>query len=161
MGSQTFGSTIVTQSKLGMFHATAVLLVLIWLLSPLGSQSSLQIVHLQQRQDNFTSTVSYFDTMAKPGFAAPDFNADVSLTALFSGVLMGVALHSDPNDPLVETGDPFGNLIVPDLTRLTQVLNNITDPSENIVIANSTGCEFSPLSASLTFLSCICHNEAA
>jgi hypothetical protein len=141
MGSQTFGSTIITQSKLGMFHVSAVILVLIWMLSPLGSQSSLQIVHLEHRQDNVTNyTVSYFDTSAKPGFATPNFKAGVSLNALFSSVLMGVKPPS-PDDPLVNTMDPFDNVFIPDLGHLMQFA--IQEPGTGAVFeANATGCEF-------------------
>ncbi|KAE9368721.1 hypothetical protein N431DRAFT_470409 [Stipitochalara longipes BDJ] len=140
MGSQTFGSTIITQSKLGIFHVTAIALVLIWMLSPLGSQSSLQIVHLKQRQDNITNlTVSYFDTSVKPGFATPKFNASVSLNALFSAVLMG----TDPPNPknnLIHTDDPFGNLLIPDIPRLLDI--GCGDPSSELYLylsPNGTG----------------------
>jgi hypothetical protein len=141
MGSQTFGSTIITQSKLGMFHVSAVILVLIWMLSPLGSQSSLQIVHLEHRQDNVTNyTVSYFDTSAKPGFATPNFKADVSLNALFSSVLMGVRPPS-PDDVAVSTMDPFNNVLIPDLGHFMQFA--LQDTGTGAVFkANVTGCEF-------------------
>ena len=151
MGSQTFKSTLITQSKLGMFHASAIVLVLIWTLSPLGSQSSLQILHLQERQDNMTNyTVSYFDASAKPGFATPNFKADVSLNALFSSILM-VNSPSDPKNILISTEDPFYNLIIPDLAGLIQLYDVKYGTVE--FKPNSTGCEFNNLYFPLQ----ICH----
>jgi len=142
MGSQTFGSTIITQSKLGIFRVTAIILVVIWTLSPLGSQSSLQIVHLGQRLDITTNmNAYYFDMLGNPGFATPNFNASVSLNALFSTVLMGTG-PPDPQNGNIHTDDPFGNLLVPDIPRILDL--GLGDPSSDLfayISQNSTGCE--------------------
>ena len=143
MGSQTFGSAIVTQTKLGIFHVTAVVLVLIWTLSPLGSQSSLQIVHLRQREIYTTiGNASYFDMLGKPGFATPKFNASVSLNALFAAVLMGTG-PPDPQNGDIHTDDPFGNLLVPDIPRLLDIgLGDWNSGLFGNLKPNGTGCEF-------------------
>jgi hypothetical protein len=146
MGSQTFGSTIITQSKLGMFHATAVVLILVWMLSPLGSQSSLHLVRVESRVYNATNyTVSYFDTFSKPGFATADFTADVSLNALFSSVLMGTPPPNPVYGVYLTTVDPFDNVKIPDVFHFRQFLFqdvNLTADEAPTFIANSTGCEF-------------------
>jgi hypothetical protein len=98
---------------LGLFNFLGVALLLVLTLSSLGSQSSLQIVHIQRRPNIIANhSVAYFDTESKPGFSADKFQKDASLNALFSSCLISPALTASIN------ADPFGNLLIPALTAI-------------------------------------------
>ena len=113
------------------------------MLSPIGSQSSLHLVRIEPRVFNTRNVTTYFDTLAKPGFATPDFKADVALNALFISVLIGVRPPNPGTLGFVGTVDPFDNLLIPDLGHFMQFAGQYPNATSDglTFIANSTGCE--------------------
>jgi hypothetical protein len=124
MGSVALGSTIITQFLLRRPNILALLLLATWSLSPIGSQSSLQILTIGLKPVVSNLTVPYFNTDSPPGFAEADFWNGPSLNALFASSLMAPA--SIRNSSM----DLWANTKIPDISRLS---NN------RILSENSTG----------------------
>jgi hypothetical protein len=124
MGSVALGSTIITQFLLRKPNILALLLLATWSLSPIGSQSSLQILTIGLKPIISNLTVPYFNTDSPPGFAEADFWNGPSLNALFASSLMAPA--SIRNSSM----DLWANTKIPDISRLS---NNRT------LSENSTG----------------------
>ena len=112
MNSLTVGSAASTILYFPRFNHLTVLLLSIWSLSPIGSQSSLQVLNVEQRPVNSSVAVTYFNTDMEPGFAEGDIWNGPSLDALFSSSLMSPA--SIRNSSM----DMWGNVKIPDISRL-------------------------------------------
>ncbi|KAI9819460.1 MAG: hypothetical protein M1827_006908 [Pycnora praestabilis] len=113
MGSLTVGSTVTTQISLVCLNVLALLLIITWSLSPLGSQASLQVISVQQVPVDTSTAVHYFSTDMEPGFSEGDIWMGPSLDALYASSLMAPA--SIRNSPM----DLWDNVKVPDLSRLS------------------------------------------
>jgi hypothetical protein len=142
MGSVALGSTIITQVLLRRPNILALLLLATWALSPIGSQSSLQILTVGVRPTMSNFTVPYFNTDAEPGFSEGDFWNGPSLNALFASSLMAPA--SIRNSSM----DLWGNVKVPDISRLTSTANatgwtNV--PVRNVTYSSVLGIPLSNL----------------
>ena len=61
LGSRAIGSTIITQIKLRSFNLSALLLVLLWMLSPFGGQASLRTSTLLSSPYFLSIPVAYVD----------------------------------------------------------------------------------------------------
>ncbi|RMJ16977.1 hypothetical protein CDV36_003354 [Fusarium kuroshium] len=68
MGSRTLGAAFLTQAELGAFNLVGLVIVFVWVWSPLGGQALLRM--LNSRLDTVISpwTVVHFDTDARPKF---------------------------------------------------------------------------------------------
>ena len=130
MGSVALGSTIITQALLRRPNILALLLLVTWALSPIGSQSSLQILTVGLRPTVRNFTIPYFNTDAVPGFSEGDFWNGPSLNALFSSSLMAPA--SIRNSSM----DLWGNVKVPDISRLPSSVNSTG--WTNVPVLNTT-----------------------
>jgi hypothetical protein len=151
MGSVALGSTIITQALLRRPNVLALLLLMTWALSPIGSQSSLQILTVAVHPTVSNSTVPYFNTDAVPGFSEGDFWNGPSLNALFSSSLMAPA--SIRNSSM----DLWGNVKIPDISRLPSLANSTgwtNIPGHNTTYSSVLGIPLSNLSkqGNTTFL---------
>ncbi|KAJ4128137.1 hypothetical protein NW768_008421 [Fusarium equiseti] len=68
IGSRTVGSTLVTQISLGRFNFLGVALLILWSLSPLGSQSALRMLRTRLEPIHANSNVLYYNTDAPSVF---------------------------------------------------------------------------------------------
>jgi len=121
MGSQTVGATIITQMTMGPFNLIAVFLLLVWSLSPIGSQASLQAVTPIPQAFNSISPETYFDDRTTPGFSANEYGKSVSLDALFMSSLMSTSMAYTPDAG--SDADSFDNVLIPDYSRLGNFLS--------------------------------------
>jgi hypothetical protein len=151
MGSLALGSTIITQMLLRRLNILALLLLATWALSPIGSQSSLQILTVGIHPTLSKFTVPYFNCDAQPGFAEADFWNGPSLNALFSSSLMAPA--SIRNSSM----DLWRNVKIPDISRLTVSANSsgwTNVPTANVTYSSVLGIPLSniPKQGNTTFL---------
>lgn len=114
MGSVALGSTVITQFWLRRPNVLALGLLATWALSPIGSQSSLQILNVALEPVVSNLTIRYFNTDSSPGFGEGDFWNGPSLNALFSSSLMAPA--SIRNSSM----DLWGNVKIPDISRISE-----------------------------------------
>ena len=120
MGSLTVGSAVATQVFLRRFNLVAILLLCTWALSPIGSQSSLQILRVGNRPVNSPIEVDFFNTESMPGFSEGDLWNLPSLNAMFSSSLMAPAVIRN------SSMDLWGNVKIPDVSRLSISFLNST-----------------------------------
>ncbi|KAE9373541.1 hypothetical protein N431DRAFT_374078 [Stipitochalara longipes BDJ] len=132
MGSLALGSTIITQVLLRRPNILALLLLATWALSPIGSQSSLQILTVGVHPTMSNLTIPYFNTESLPGFSEGDFWNGPSLNALFASSLMAPA--SIRNSSM----DLWGNVKVPDFSRLTSSANSTGWTNVPVPVPNAT-----------------------
>jgi len=151
MGSLALGSTIITQMLLRRPNILALLLLATWALSPIGSQSSLQILTVGVHPTLSKFTVPYFNCDAQPGFAEADFWNGPSLNALFASSLMAPA--SIRNSSM----DLWRNVKIPDISRLTVSANSsgwTNVPASNVTYSSVLGIPLSniPKQGNTSFL---------
>ena len=72
IGSRTVGSTLVTQISLGRFNFLGVALLILWSLSPLGSQSALRMLRTRLEPIHANSSVLYYTTDAPSVFRSAE-----------------------------------------------------------------------------------------
>ncbi|TAQ86594.1 hypothetical protein B7494_g5070 [Chlorociboria aeruginascens] len=124
MGSQAVGMTIATQISIGVLNVPAIILLIIWILSPLGSQSSLELLSIRNKTTSTQFQMAYFNTDSTPGFTQPDKDI-VALNTLFMYSLM-----SDNQ----KSNDPWGNVLIPDVKSNTVLTEKNTNFSSTIGI---------------------------
>lgn len=115
IGSQSVGGTVTTQLLLRRINALALILLGVWSLSPLGSQSCLNILSVEDRLVASNITLYHFDTQGAPMFQEGVGAYSVilpSLNAILEASLIAPA--SIRNSSV----DLWGNVKVPDLSRL-------------------------------------------
>ena len=129
MQSRTLFTTINTQLSIRSFGPLGIGLIMIWVLSPLGSQSCLRIftTGLQPRTKN--QTISYVDTMTNEMFSSVNDNN------WFTSSLdpMYVASILSPQSVKNSSMDLWGNVKIPYLSNSNVQNNNewtlISDPA--------------------------------
>ncbi|KAH6677226.1 hypothetical protein B0J14DRAFT_560018 [Halenospora varia] len=114
IGSRSLGSTFITQILVRRWNLAALVLFIIWAFSPLGSQSSLQILNITNVPIVTYPDVQYFYTESSPGFSSGDVWNIPALNALFSSILMAPAAIRDASMDL------WGNVKVPDISRVQE-----------------------------------------
>ncbi|KAM0235134.1 hypothetical protein ACHAPO_005929 [Fusarium lateritium] len=70
IGSRTVGSTLITQISLGRFNILGIALLLLWSLSPLGSQAALRMLRTRLEPVYAPSNVLYYTTDASSVFSS-------------------------------------------------------------------------------------------
>lgn len=115
MGSRSFFSTITTQFRLWPLNPLAIGLIVVWLLSPIGSQAFLRTLSVQQVFTTSNTTVSYFNT-SQPSLAADErFEGWFSgFSALFTAGLLA------PEKVMNGDVDLWGNVKIPRLDSLSK-----------------------------------------
>jgi hypothetical protein len=112
LGSRTVFGVISTPLRLRFLHRALPLLAIIWVLSPLGGQASLRVVHTGPVYLTVTSTVSYLEIlspywMAGGAFADDGVRYGSTINAIFVGALI------TPNNSKAAPQDMYGNLKIP------------------------------------------------
>src|SRR5271154_6143663 len=118
MQSRTVFAAVTTQISLRAYNSLGLGLVVLWVLSPFGSQSSLRLLSTELTSTSVTQTVPYVDTM---GIAADMFDSadDVSF---FIGALQPVYVTALLGPPSAKNGtmDLWGNVKIPFLSQVGQ-----------------------------------------
>ncbi|QPC59011.1 hypothetical protein HYE67_001242 [Fusarium culmorum] len=70
IGSRTVGSTLVTQISLGRFNILGIALLMLWSLSPLGSQAALRMLRTRLEPVYAPSNLLYYTTDAPSVFSS-------------------------------------------------------------------------------------------
>jgi hypothetical protein len=120
MGSRTFFSTISTQLMLQSFNLLGIGLILLWALSPLGGQSSLNVINITYKFTFSNSSVKYFNSKAISVFTqTPRISrVELPLNALYSSSLLAPPTVTNSNM------DFYGNVKIPVLSRLSAEADN-------------------------------------
>lgn len=118
MGSLTLSGALITQLSLRRLNLIAVLLIILWTLSPLASQSSIQVLGSGRRLLRKDGFVTYFNTNGPPGFSSAIGAPLASLNALLTTSLM-VPQNVDQS-PM----DLWDNVKIPDISRLPNITAN-------------------------------------
>jgi hypothetical protein len=100
MGSQTLGSAFKTHLQLQSFNILGLLLLCVWLLSPLGGQSLLRVLHEDTLPIN--TTVVYFDSVRQD----MDKNSGIRDASFHMALLA-------PEEVKRRSEDPWGNVKIP------------------------------------------------
>ncbi len=152
VGSQSLGATVERYVLLGRFDIPGAIVVLLWFLSPLGSQMSLRLLGLTSVNIISQTPVQYFDTTTPSGsmdidsgsyvnvfgsanvlqYARPSLNAFLSATMLAS------------TNVLKSPVDQWNNIKVPRLDAMAYS----ADASKNpwVSIANGSSMTWASLS---------------
>ncbi|KAL8289155.1 hypothetical protein RB597_000981 [Gaeumannomyces tritici] len=132
-GSRTVTSAIITQIKLQSFNLLAIGIVLLWALSPVGSQAALRIAAIVPVVKNVGFNLTYLDVRNQ--FDPFDVGTSRSLaTGLFTSSIL--VSQSD------EGWDAWGNMKVPMIESLegdTPSLNWISTEGRNVSYASLIG----------------------
>ena len=115
MQSRTLVATIITQLSLRSFGSVSACLLLIWALSPLGSQSCLRILSIDSVPITVDKPLTYVDTMANQIF--------LSDTSRTTNVLNPVYVASILSPPSVKNSsmDLWGNVKIPYMSDLSNL----------------------------------------
>ena len=139
MGSQTLFGTLKTQFLLRSFNLMGLALILLWTLSPLGGQSSLHILSTKLYTTSTPSSMIYLSTknISTLGQGA-DFSSEVPpLNALYISSLLSPAATKQ------STMDSWGNVKIPNLSRLKSIAANATGwkeiPQQNVSYSSLVG----------------------
>ncbi|KAH9216051.1 hypothetical protein DL95DRAFT_445589 [Leptodontidium sp. 2 PMI_412] len=117
VGSRTVGGTIVTQARLRSVGIVSLGLVLLWLLSPLGSQSVLRILSTSTESSSSDSEVAYSNSRQASQASSPTFNAWFSaFAAMFSSAIL------TPDEAKNNSSmDIWGNVRIPLFSSLSNI----------------------------------------
>jgi hypothetical protein len=132
MQSRTFFAAVTTQLSFRAFNITAVLLLLSWAFSPLGSQASLRLVTVGRRYTSDSGLLSHVDTITNQVFDSVS-GVDSLLTSLKPSYISSVL---GPTSMKNSTVDLFGNVKIPWLVE-----NAEKDPNGWITLTPSTMTE--------------------
>jgi hypothetical protein len=138
MGSRTVGGTLITQFRLRSFTWVGLVLILVWALSPAGSQTVLRILSTTTHPVPSFSNVTYVNSRQPSESGSPAFNTWFSgFAAMFTASL--VAPESVKNGPI----DLWGNVKIPYFSSLGDV------PEDNNGWRQIPSSNFSPIYSSL------------
>jgi len=114
MGSRTFFSTITTQIQLRPFNVLAICLILVWLLSPLGSQAILRSLTVELTSTTQNSNTTYFNVRQAVDPAALE-NSFIGFPTLFSAGLLA------PSSTKNGSRDLWGNVKIPGISSYSNI----------------------------------------
>ncbi|KIW79931.1 hypothetical protein Z517_06546 [Fonsecaea pedrosoi CBS 271.37] len=109
MQSRTFFSAVTTQVAFPAINFTALILVICWAFSPLGSQASLRLVSTGREVKADSNKVSYVDTITNQVFNSVS-GVDSLLTSLKPSYITSVL---GPDTVKAGTMDLWGNVRIP------------------------------------------------
>jgi hypothetical protein len=116
LGSMTIVQTVFTQIQMRSVSLLGLLLIVIWSLSPLGSQASLRIIGSTKNPRNTTQLIQYVDVnsdILSNEYAGADTASQfVPVNVLFGAAMLGTS--SGPSS----SSDAWGNLRVPRIESL-------------------------------------------
>lgn len=120
IGSRTVGSTLVTQISLGRFNFLGVALLILWSLSPLGSQSALRMLRTRLEPIHANSSVLYYTTDAPSKFRSAELRNsrseidDYRSTQAYMQTMYSALLLAPPSAKS-NAMDLWGNVKIPKL----------------------------------------------
>ncbi|KAF4637462.1 hypothetical protein G7Y89_g626 [Cudoniella acicularis] len=143
MGSRTVASTFTTQVQLRSFNVIGFVLLLVWSLSPIGSQSVLHILTTPERARSSSTSISYINSRQQ-SYATPTGAFQQRWFSGFS-VLFGSSLLATT---AVKEGsmDSWGNVKIP---RISSVLASGVQPDAESGWAQIPTSNFTPTYSSL------------
>ncbi|KAG4438755.1 hypothetical protein IFR05_005783 [Cadophora sp. M221] len=116
VGSRTVGGTIITQARLRSIGIVSLGLVLLWLLSPLGSQSVLRILSTTSKLSSSDSEIAYSNSRQASRASGPIFNTWFSaFAAMFSSAIL------TPDEAKNSSMDIWGNVRIPLFSSLSNI----------------------------------------
>lgn len=132
LGSLTIFGTVKTQYLLRAFNVLALVLLLLWSLSPLGAQATLRVLSTDYFPYNTSQTIFFVNTSAlgvRSTFGLENLDLVPAINAIYSAALISSATTQ-------ASMDPWGNVKIPMLERLDQSASDadgwIPVPTENI-----------------------------
>ncbi|KAH8599522.1 hypothetical protein B0O99DRAFT_328504 [Bisporella sp. PMI_857] len=133
-GSQSFFSTMKTQALLGPLKPLAICLIIVWLLSPFGSQAMLRSLSVDLVHESGVTVIPYFNAQQPASIDAGSwFPAFISSFA--TSILSSPAAKND-------SSDLWGNAKVPLLSSLS---NFTSEDSEGWLPVNEGNFQYSSL----------------
>lgn len=136
VGSNTISGALVTQAKLQAFNPLGFFIVVLWCLSPLGSQASLRVVSVVRNYPSNVTTLTAMDTFSEYmyGNAEGLSEAITKVSSPFIAAMMSASLLKNRNQDL------WGNIRLPSIERLSD------DENTNLInIANPADIEYPSL----------------
>ena len=113
IGSRTIVSTLVTQLKLGAFNFVAILLILLWALSPIGGQATLRAAGTQLVTQHTAHELSYLEFNSPFSLYASDW---ASMGRIVDSLFTS-SMASSPESKHANV-DLWGNVRVPMLEQM-------------------------------------------
>ena len=114
LGSRTIGSTIITLFNLRLYNLSGLLIVLLWVLSPLGGQASLRTPNLISSPTRAPFALSYIDFNSTYNMAFADAHQTyigIVNTIFTTALIDSAAVKESPQDT-------WGNIKVPMMESL-------------------------------------------
>ncbi|KUJ21601.1 uncharacterized protein LY89DRAFT_778016 [Mollisia scopiformis] len=116
LGSRTVGGTIITAIGLRSFTIGSLILILLWLLSPLGSQSVLRILSTTDRSTNSTTNITYINSRQQSYAGQVEMNNwSNGLASVVSASLLA------PEEVKSSSMDTWGNVKIPLFSSLSNI----------------------------------------
>ena len=110
--SSTFVSAITTQFFMRSCNLLGLGLIILWVLSPLGGQSSLYILHTTRDTTTSVSNIRFFNTSLDAPFNSGDIGSMPQINAIYMSSLL--APQSIKESPM----DLWGNVKLPIMSRM-------------------------------------------
>lgn len=128
VGSLSVSSALVTQISMGLTrglasHITGITLIVLWLLSPLGSQALLRVSSLSLTYNNTELSIPYLNVSA--GYNILGDSSDSQSLLVPPNTLMNAVLVG-PVSSKKQFTDPWGHVKIPRLSRMPP---NASDPN--------------------------------
>ncbi|KAK5712126.1 hypothetical protein LTR15_012195 [Elasticomyces elasticus] len=134
LGSRTLFSAVTTHVELRTFRLIAPLLMILWALSPIGSQASSRVISAELRPTNVSATLQYLDV--KSPFTMLGASDLSSLGPAVRGVFSSALISSESSKEAPEDG--FSNIKIPMLeifagqgATLDNIWYNTSEPKGN------------------------------
>ena len=147
IGSQSLGGTLERAVKLRRYNLIGIAVILLWLLSPLGGQSSLRILDIENRDVISSTQITYYNATARPQTSVlageGSSFADLKIVAsLFQATLL------ESNRSRTSPVDLWNNVKIPRLRQLSPFTEAALD-NEWISIDNNANIAWSSLTGLL------------
>ncbi|OAA53833.1 hypothetical protein SPI_09278 [Niveomyces insectorum RCEF 264] len=146
MGSQTIAGTVLTHIQLSAYNVLAVLLLVLWALSPLGSQASIRVITVRPAYTVTNTTITALPPFVNGGLLLDDgssFGSEGSsyITTPFIACVSAARLLATQNQDL------WNNLRLPLLERLTGDGDGDGDGDDDavVVLSDATGLAYASL----------------
>lgn len=127
LGSQTISGAFLTQVKLRALNFFAIFIILLWCLSPLGSQASLRVISIGASYSNSPVQLATMNTFTEYqyGFAEGMTEAITDVTSPVIASLLAASLLGTRNQDL------WGNIRFPVIENLENTSNGWIDVPQN------------------------------
>ncbi|BCR93033.1 uncharacterized protein AKAW2_10079A [Aspergillus luchuensis] len=102
LGSQSISGAVLTQIQLGLFDFGAIMMVLLWSLSPLGSQASLRVISIVARDSSNLRNLTTINTFIGYQYGNAEGIAEAQRTVVYPTVaaIMAASLLEKRNQDL-------------------------------------------------------------